>query len=462
MISRDESQDARQPGHDRDARVFPWQEFFQRRRDDMKKSGILVGALVALIVVSAAWAETITSGEQVSLKMWNTAEALANPITEAYLADFQKKYPNVKVEFSVFPWMELRTKLLAAFAAGQGPDQYQFDSPWLLEFEAAGLLDKAPASVVKDLNDNFLPIAKSLVSTDKAIYGYPWWCFVDMLWKNVELFTKAGVDPTKPIKTWSEMLEVAKKLVVKDASGKTVQAGLGFESRLLFFTDFLYNNNTAVVGEDSAGIPKKPIKSTLGSREAGEAFKWVYDAYNIHHVADSAVGWFGEAFVQGKIAMAFGANWMYGWFKDVNPKGEVIIEPLPTSKGQNPQHRCDGWIQVVNAKSPAKTKEYAWKFLQEYVSKSGIDMAEKAFAIPVRKDVFNDPRFKKLDPIWQKYASVLKDNKISRIKPVVEGWDEMNAGIDPLLTQMYGGQIDWKTAQKQADDIVTQVLSEKY
>jgi multiple sugar transport system substrate-binding protein len=424
----------------------------------MRKTLLLIG-VVLLITASAAGAQ---SGDQISLKMWNTAEALANPLTQAYLADFQKKNPNVKVEFTVFPWTELRTKLLAAFAANQGPDQFQSDSPWLLEFEAAGLLDKAPSGVVKDLNDNFLPIAKSLVATDKGVYGYPWWCFVDMLWKNVALFKKAGIDPNTPIKTWSEMLDVGKKLVVKDASGKITQAGLGFETRLLFFTDFLYNNNTSVVGEDSSGIPRKPIKSALGSKEAGEAFKWVYDAYNTYHVADSGIGWFGESFVQGKIAMVYGANWMYGWFKDVNPKGEVVIQPLPTSRGQDPQHRCDGWIQVVNAKSSAKAKEYSWKFLQEYVSKSGMDMAEKAFAIPVRKDVFTDARFKKLDPVWQKYATVLRDYKVSRIKPVVEGWDEMNVGVDPLLTQMYGGQIDWSAAQKQADGIVSQVLSDKY
>jgi hypothetical protein len=47
----------------------------------MKKSVLVIGVLAALIGASAAWG-------QVSLKMWNTAEALANPITEVYLADF--------------------------------------------------------------------------------------------------------------------------------------------------------------------------------------------------------------------------------------------------------------------------------------------------------------------------------------------------------------------------------------
>jgi multiple sugar transport system substrate-binding protein len=397
----------------------------------------------------------------VTLKMWNTSEALANPITEEYIADFQAKHPEVTIEFSVFPWTELRTKLLAAIAAGEGPDQTQLDSPWIVEFEKADLLDQAPKSVVNDLDKNFIPIAKHLVSSPKATYGYPWWCFTNLLWKNQNIFEDTGVDVNVAVKTWDDLLQVSKKLVQRDADGNTITAGLGFENRLLFFTDFLYNNNAAVVGEDENGIPATPVKSTLNSSQAGEAFKFIYDAYNTHKVADAGLGWFGENFVQGKIGMTFGANWMYGWIRDASPHIQFTLSQLPTAGGQKGQLRCDGWIMVVAKYAKPRVKALSWEFLETYVSNSGWEMMEKAFAIPTRKDVIDDPRTKDIEQPWPIYATSLVDSGVTRVKPFVDGWEEMTKQVDPVLQQMQNGEIDWKQAQARSHKIVSDILAEK-
>ncbi|MGQ9632042.1 MAG: extracellular solute-binding protein [bacterium] len=104
-----------------------------------------------LCIILALGILAVPLSAQKVLKMWNTAEALANPITQTYIEDFEKNHPGWKIEFFTYPWQEFRTKLLAAIAAGTGPDQMQLDTPWLVEFTDANLLDVAPASVTRDV-----------------------------------------------------------------------------------------------------------------------------------------------------------------------------------------------------------------------------------------------------------------------------------------------------------------------
>jgi sn-glycerol 3-phosphate transport system substrate-binding protein len=51
-----------------------------------------------------------------------------------------------------------------------------------------------------------------------------------VLYWNKEMFKAAGLDPNKPPATWAEMADAAKKLTVKDASGKVTQYGVQIPS----------------------------------------------------------------------------------------------------------------------------------------------------------------------------------------------------------------------------------------
>jgi sn-glycerol 3-phosphate transport system substrate-binding protein len=57
------------------------------------------------------------------------------------------------------------------------------------------------------------------------VYGIPFQRSTPVFYYNVEAFREAGLDPDNPPKTWDEMVEMGKKLVVKDANGNVTRWG---------------------------------------------------------------------------------------------------------------------------------------------------------------------------------------------------------------------------------------------
>ncbi|HEX6498364.1 MAG TPA: ABC transporter substrate-binding protein [Micromonosporaceae bacterium] len=71
------------------------------------------------------------------------------------------------------------------------------------------------------------PNIASYYSVDGKLWSMPFNSSTPLLYINKEAFEKAGLDPTKPPQNLDEIGELAKKLTIKDASGKTVQYGFG-------------------------------------------------------------------------------------------------------------------------------------------------------------------------------------------------------------------------------------------
>ncbi|MEO5669581.1 MAG: ABC transporter substrate-binding protein, partial [Ramlibacter sp.] len=61
-------------------------------------------------------------------------------------------------------------------------------------------------------------------------WGIPFQRSTVVQYYNKDLFKAAGLDPNKPPSTWAELAADAKKLTVKDASGKTTQYGVEIPS----------------------------------------------------------------------------------------------------------------------------------------------------------------------------------------------------------------------------------------
>ena len=164
--------------------------------------------------------------------------AVGGPITkfiDEYAADFGKENPGIKVTpIYAGSYQDTIVKALTANKAGAPPV-----TSVLLSTDMFTLIDEDAIVPI----DNFVKTADDkawLGSFYKAFmlnsqsggktWGIPFQRSTVVLYYNKELFKAAGLDANKPPATWAEMADAAKKLTVKDASGKVTQYGIQIPS----------------------------------------------------------------------------------------------------------------------------------------------------------------------------------------------------------------------------------------
>ena len=164
--------------------------------------------------------------------------AVGGPITKLiddYAAEFAKDHPGIKVTpIYAGSYQDTIVKALTANKSGAPPV-----TSVLLSTDMFTLIDEDAIVPI----DNFVKTADDkawLGSFYKAFllnsqsggktWGIPFQRSTIVLYYNKELFKAAGLDPNKAPATWAEMADVAKKLTVKDASGKVTQYGVQIPS----------------------------------------------------------------------------------------------------------------------------------------------------------------------------------------------------------------------------------------
>ncbi len=164
--------------------------------------------------------------------------AVGGPITkliDEYAADFAKENPGIKVTpIYAGSYQDTIVKALTAHKAGTPPV-----TSVLLSTDMFTLIDEDAIVPI----DNFVKTAddrawlngfyKGFMLNSQSggkTWGVPFQRSTVVLYYNKELFKAAGLDPNKPPATWAEMLDAAKKLTVKDASGKVTQWGVQIPS----------------------------------------------------------------------------------------------------------------------------------------------------------------------------------------------------------------------------------------
>ncbi|HEY6087222.1 MAG TPA: ABC transporter substrate-binding protein [Burkholderiaceae bacterium] len=164
--------------------------------------------------------------------------AVGGPITkliDEYAADFGKENPGIKVTpIYAGTYQDTIVKALTANKSGTPPVTsvlLSTDMFTLIDEDAIVPID----TFVKTADDRawlgsfYKAFMLNSQSAGKT-WGIPFQRSTIVMYYNKELFKAAGLDPNKPPATWAEMAEAAKKLTVRDASGKVTQYGVQIPS----------------------------------------------------------------------------------------------------------------------------------------------------------------------------------------------------------------------------------------
>ena len=199
---------------------------------------------------------------------------------------------------------DTKLKAQAAAKAGKPPSVVLMSANFNVDLKLSGDIIslepmlKADETTREDFLKDFWPALHANATVDGELYGVPFHNSTPLLYYNVEHFKEAGLDPSKPPRTWAEMVDAAKKLTKGDRSGFMMPAGYDYLGWLMEALSL--SNGGRYFNEDYGGEVYYDQPSMLG------AARFVEDLIFKHKVMPQGVteaGGVSTAFFAGKASM---------------------------------------------------------------------------------------------------------------------------------------------------------------
>lgn len=324
------------------------------------------------------------------IKYWGLWEdkSTIQPIID----DFNKKYPNIKVEYKIQDIKQYRDKLTTQINNNAGPDVFLFHNTWLPMFTNILLPVSTETISKEEFKNSFYPVAQKDLIRNNAIYGIPTEIDTLSLYVNSDIFQQAGA---KVPNNWEDFVKIARSLTVIDQSGKikTSGAALGAYDNVAHASDIvsmLFAQNKA----DIYNLSATPVKSS-------DALDFYTDfASGDQRVWDKTLANSRQEFAGENTAMFFGYSWDYFAIKASNPNLKIEIHPVPKIDN-NGTTIASYWAAGVSSKSKYKTESLV--FLKFLTSK---ETQQKLYSLESKTRLFGQPYARK------ELASTLKDSVV--------------------------------------------------
>jgi len=336
---------------------------------------IIVKGLIVMgiwmLAYSLSTCSIVISAEKVKLTYWTHWGQ--NPRWNQWYSDTAKKFsiinPDVDLTVEVvnIPYEGYVPKYLSAFIGVKGaPDMFNgMTHQWAGKHSFA---DPMPEDFAQYLEDNLVPFLLNIGVWGGKRYGVPLESGnFQMLYINVDMFKEAGLDPNRPIKTYDQFLEYAKKLTKDiDGDGKLDQWGYGirYKGHPLGIADKFVTPFLHAWGARMISIEERKASGYVNSENAVEALRFYGDLVNKYHVASLVVPNPAGAFGQKLVAMIFRESWYGGWLTENAPDIEYKIYPIPIAKLAPGATNMFPWTDMVYKNAPTKNKKWAWEYLK--------------------------------------------------------------------------------------------------
>jgi len=144
---------------------------------------------------------------------------------DAAIEDWNKKYPQIKVECILYSGSEGRNAAKAALAAGEQIDVIVHDPSYSSDLQEKVYLDLSQFISVEEHKKLFGKYSPYSIKDGKVISLINWIAPAGVFY-NEEHFKEAGIPvPNGDEWTWDDFFDIAKQLTIFDENGKTVRWG---------------------------------------------------------------------------------------------------------------------------------------------------------------------------------------------------------------------------------------------
>lgn len=408
---------------------------------------LFIATAVATAMISPFVAQSAQAVE--TLEVWSLQQS-EGPLKEAQakaVKDFEAEN-NVKVNFTTYPYVELRDKLLLAASSNAAPDVMMLDQIWVAQYAGAGYIDTIDSRMntsdikAKDYfpgawNSGFVKGKQYTVPFDVGVWG--------MLYYNKDMFKAAGLNPEKPPVTWTELNAAAKKLTIG-----TKQYGIGVftgpgDAKNCVYDAFVFSAGGTIVDKNG--------KTGLGSPAAVAALKQLKTlvAYGPKGVGSRDEEQAFSLFTSGKAAMAIYGEWGQDTIKARDASLNYGVGLLPAPKGGKSVGTFGGFNLGISSKS--QKKDLAWKFIQ-YASGAKKQL-EITMLTPAHKNAATTYLQEK-----RKYPdTVFKQLNQALYRPLIANYPDFADAQGSMLTKVLSGSQSVEAAIKAGVPALNAILA---
>lgn len=379
-----------------------------------------------------------STGEKVKLTMgsWRTEDKAAY---EKIIAEFNKQYPNIQIEFSPTKNTEYNTVLSTALQTGGGPDIIHL-RPYAagIELAEAGYIE--PINGLPGLDAIPADVLASATGKDGKIYGVPTALSTVAVMYNKKIFQDNSLQIPQ---TWDDLLKVSQTLKDK----KITPFGFGAKDGWILALTHGAIGPAAYGGNDFAAKLVKGEKK-FTDPEFVASIQLMQDL--VPYFPDKFTGVSYEdmrtMFATGQAAMYIGGSFDVSVIESMNPDLELGVFPIPSKVGGQPTVTtyADG-SYAINAKS--KHIEEAKKFLEFATTAEFGNLYSNEL-----KSVNPIPGVKVNDPVIAQFAELASKSATPYL--MVTNFNSGNPTtktvIQNSLQALYQGQMD---VNKVADEV---------
>ena len=363
-----------------------------------------------------------TAAQAVDIQYWQYVFDTRVTAMDQLIKNFEAANPDIHVTQTTFPYDDYQTKVIAAQAAGNGPDVLQFYYGWLDLFQKGGVLQPLDPAVfpTAQIESDFFPIVTAIKRGD-SYYGLPTAVRSLALFYNKDLLDKAGI--TTPPQTLDELVADAKKTVVTDGGGNITSEGITMD-----FAGQDHQWWREVLVRQFGGVPYDDKGNVAYNSDGGlKALQWYTDLQTKEKVGLSGFMDEGQAaFKAGLAAFTVDGTFRLGAFKPITDFKWGVTE-LPANADGVRSNFASYFANGIGAGATGDKKAAAEKFLQYISSPEAMQIWLKTVGeLPARKAAaLTDANL--ADPI---YAPFLKGLDYAHTTVFVDEAKQRQGAID--------------------------------
>ena len=214
---------------------------------------------------------SIFSFAKVKIQFWHAMGGDRITLIQNTVNDFMKANPDIEVTVQyVGSYEEILAKTVAALQAGTPPHIVQLNEISTKKMIDSGLIVPVEDLIKKDPTfdkSKLVSQVRNYYSIGGKLYSMPWNSSTPLLFYNKTMFKQAGLDPNKPPKTFSEVIQYSKKLLSKDSKGNITRTGITWNLYSWFFEEWMAEQNKLLVDNNNGRTG--PVTKVVFNNDAG-------------------------------------------------------------------------------------------------------------------------------------------------------------------------------------------------